>query len=120
MKVRRRDFVGLLGGAAAWPAVVKAQQTDRIKRIGVFIQTTPDDEIAAVRISMLSQGLELLGWRIGSNVQIDYRYGSGDSDRFPKLAAELVALAPDVVVVGGGTFVGALQRLTRTLPIVFV
>jgi ABC-type uncharacterized transport system substrate-binding protein len=118
--VRRRDFITLLGGAAAWPRAARAQRPDRMRRIGVFMSLAADDAEGQTRISAFMQGLQELGWAVGRNVRIDYRWGAGDADRFRRYAAELVALAPDVILATGGTIMGPLQRATRDVPIVFV
>jgi putative ABC transport system substrate-binding protein len=120
--VRRREFV-LLGGAAAaaWPLAARAQQTPaKVRRIGVLMSQSADDPDALAWISAFAQGLQERGWSVGGNVRIDYRWGAGDLDRFRKYAAELVALAPDVILATAASIVGALQQASRTVPIVFV
>jgi putative ABC transport system substrate-binding protein len=118
---RRREFISLLGGAAiAWPLAARAQQPDRMRRIGVLMSQSADDPDALAMISAFAQGLQEGGWAIGSNVRIDYRWSAGDLDRICKYAAELVALGPDVIVATAGSIVGALQQASRTVPIVFV
>jgi len=120
--VRRREFV-LLGGAAAaaWPLAARAQQTAaKVRRIGVLMSQSADDPDALAWISAFAQGLQERGWSVGGNVRIDYRWGAGDLDRFRKYAAELVALAPDVILATAASIVGALQQASRTVPIVFV
>jgi putative ABC transport system substrate-binding protein len=118
--MRRRDFITLLGGAAAaWPLVAQAQQGNRIRRIGMLLSRAADDPEAPVRVAAFAQGLEQLGWNIGGNVRIEYRWSTSDAER-RKSAAELVALAPDVIVAESGAVVGALQQVSRTIPIVFV
>src|SRR5258708_15035673 len=119
--MRRREFLGVLGGAAAtWPLVARAQQPERVRRIGVLINVAADDPEARTRIAALVQGLERLGWTDGRNVRIEYRWGAGDADRFRRYAAELAALAPDVILTSAGAIVQALQQVTRVVPIVFV
>jgi putative tryptophan/tyrosine transport system substrate-binding protein len=119
--MRRRTFIALLGGAAAaWPLAARAQQGERVRRIGVLMSTSADDPDALAWISAFAQGLQERGWSVGGNVRIDYRWGAGDLDRFRKYAAELVALAPDVIVATAGSIVGDLQQVSRTVPIVFV
>jgi len=119
--VKRREFITLLGGVAAWPLAARAQQPgDRMRRIGVLMSQSADDPDALAWISAFAQGLQERGWIIGSNVRIEYRWGAGDLDRFRKYAAELVALSPDVIVATAGSIVGALQQMSRTVPIVFV
>jgi putative ABC transport system substrate-binding protein len=118
--VRRREFITLLGGgAAAWPVVARGQQPGRMRRIGVLMNVAADDPEAEARNASLMQGLQELGWTVGGNLQIDYRWAGGDAERLRRDAAELVGLAPDVVVASGTSTVGPLQRTTRTVPIVF-
>jgi len=118
--VKRRTFITLLGGAAAWRVAARAQQRERVRRIGVLMSASADDPDALAWISAFAQGLQERGWSVGSNVRIDYRWGAGDLDRFRKYAAELVALAPDVILATAGSIVAALQQASRTVPIVFV
>src|SRR5262245_3086981 len=119
--VRRREFIVLLGGAAAaWPLAALAQQTDRMRRIGVLMNFTADDALSQGRLTAFVQGLQELGWTAGRNLQIDYRWGAGNVERYRTLAAELVALTPDILVTIGAPAVEALQRATRTVPIVFI
>jgi ABC-type uncharacterized transport system substrate-binding protein len=116
----RREFITLLGGAAAsWPLPARAQQTDRVRRIGVLIALAADDPEAKARIAAFLQGLQQLGWTDGRNVQIDYRWGSGDAERIRKYAAELAALAPDVIFASGIAALAPLLQATHTVPIVF-
>jgi putative ABC transport system substrate-binding protein len=117
--MRRREFIGLLGGAAAWPLAARAQQPERVRRIGVLMYTTPDEPESQARVAALAQGLQEAGWAIGRNVRIDTRWSGGDVVRLRKDAAELVALGPDVLVAGVGPTTGTLQQATRTVPIVF-
>jgi len=118
--MRRREFIAGLGGAAAWPVMARAQQPARMRRIGVLMNLATDDPESLTRIAAFHQGLQEVGWNIGRNVQIDYRSGLGDADRYRRYAAELVALAPDVILATGGTTVKPLLQATRTVPIVFV
>jgi putative ABC transport system substrate-binding protein len=119
--MRRREFITLLGGAAAgWPLAAQAQQPERMRRIGVLMSQTPDNPDAPAAISAFAQGLQERGWTIGGNLRIEYRWGAGDPDRIRKYAAELIALGPDVIVATAGSIVGALQQASRTVPIVFV
>ena len=118
--MRRREFITVIGAAAAWPLAGHAQQSERVRRIGVLMSQSPDDPNALASISAFAQGLQERGWTIGGNVRIEYRWGAGDLDRFRKYAAELVALSPDVIVATAGSIVGALQQVSRTVPIVFV
>jgi putative tryptophan/tyrosine transport system substrate-binding protein len=117
--MRRREFIAGLG-AAAWPSVARAQQRERMRRIGVFLGAlAPDDPEAQARVTAFVQGLRRLGLTDGRNVQIDYRFGVRDDERLRRYAAELVALAPDVILTGGNLALEAMQRATSTLPIVF-
>src|SRR5215813_10511057 len=119
--IRRRKFLATLGSAAAvWPLAARAQQADRMRRIGVLMSGSADDPAALAQISAFAQGLQERGWSVGVNVRIDYRWGAGNVDRFRKYAAELVALAPDVILATAGSIVAALQQASRTVPIVFV
>ena len=119
--MRRREFITLLGGAAAaWPPVARAQQGDRMRRIGVLINLAADDPEGHARITAFAQGLQEAGWTTGRNVRIDYRWGGAGADAMAKYAAELVALAPDVILAATSVSVAALQQITRTIPIVFV
>src|SRR5262245_677143 len=121
MKMRRREFVGLTGGAAAWPLAAGAQQPARMRRIGVLMSlASTDDPEAQARNDAFLQGLQEPGWSVGRNATIEYRWGAGDDDRIRRYAAELVALGPDVILAGGGQAARALQQATRTVPIVFV
>jgi putative tryptophan/tyrosine transport system substrate-binding protein len=118
--VRRREFITLLGGAAAaWPLAARAQQADRVRRIGALMTQAADDPEGQSRLLALAQGLQESGWTIGRNVRIDTRWGAGDAERYRRYAAELVALAPDVILVNGPAALAQLQQATRSLPIVF-
>src|SRR5215831_8243378 len=118
--MRRREFITLLGGAtAAWPLAASAQQRERMRRIGVLIPLTADDPESQRRVTAFVQGLQELGWTDGRNVRLDIRWTAGDAERMRRNAAELVALAPDVILASGGTVVSALLQASRTVPIVF-
>jgi ABC-type uncharacterized transport system substrate-binding protein len=117
--VKRREFITLLGGAAAWPMAARAQQTDRMRRIGVLLPATADDSVFQIRVGAFLQGLALLGWSIGQNVRIDIRWATANATNIRRQAVELAALAPDVILAHGGTTVGPLMQATRTVPIVF-
>ena len=117
--MRRREFITLLGGTAIWPLAARAQQSERKRRVGVLMGLSADDAEAQDRIAAFVHGLQHLGWTDGRNLQIDYRRGAGDTDLTRRYAAELVALAPEVILASGGTVVGALLQATRTVPIVF-
>jgi putative tryptophan/tyrosine transport system substrate-binding protein len=118
--MRRRAFMTLLGGTAAWPLVARAQQADRMRRIGVLIANAESDPEGQTRAVALRQDLQKLGWAEGRNIRIDYRWGAGEPDRAQAYAAELVALAPDVIVAHGTPASSAVQRATRSIPVVFV
>jgi putative tryptophan/tyrosine transport system substrate-binding protein len=109
--MRRREFIVGVGGAAAWPLAARAQQPERMRRIGVLIVLTETDAEGQGRLQVLKAGLERLGWTDGRSVRIDTRWGGGDADRIRQYAAELVALAPDVIVAIGGA-----ARSTSRLP----
>jgi ABC-type uncharacterized transport system substrate-binding protein len=118
--MRRREFITLLGGAAAaWPLAARAQQVDRVRRIGVLMAMSADDPESQSRLAAFAQGLQQLGWTIGQNVRVDYRWSGGNADNMRKYAAELVALAPDVVLAHSSAAVAPLLQATRTVPIVF-
>jgi putative ABC transport system substrate-binding protein len=119
--IGRREFITLLGGAAvACPLAARAQQADRVRRVGVLMNLTADDPEASTRVTALAQGLQQWGWTDGRNVRIDYRWGAAGADHSRKYAAELVTLAPDVILASGTPAVAALQQATRTVPIIFV
>jgi ABC-type uncharacterized transport system substrate-binding protein len=118
--MRRRAFILALGGAAAWPLAARAQQTDRVRRIGVLIGNAESDPEGQTRAVALRQDLQKLGWAEGRNIRIDYRWGAGEPDRAQAYAAELVALAPDVIVAHGTPASTAVQRATHGIPVVFV
>ena len=120
--MRRRDFIKVLTGAGVlWPVVVRAQQSDRMRRIGVLLGgLAPDDPNTQAQTRALTQVLQQLSWIEGRNLQIDYRSGLGDTERSRKYAAELVALNPDVIVASGTVTVTPLLQITRTVPIVFL
>jgi putative ABC transport system substrate-binding protein len=115
----RRDFITLLGGAAAWPLAARAQQGGRVRRIGVLMSGDENDPYWKPRLSAFTQALADLGWTDGGNVRMDLRFGGGDINRMRALAQELVGLRPDIILTGGTPATVALQRETRTIPIVF-
>ncbi len=118
--MKRRDVIALAGGAAvAWPLAVRAQQAERMRRIGVLMNLGADDAEGQARLAAFLQGLQEAGWAVGRNVRIDLRWGAGDADHFRKQAAELVALAPDVILASGIPAATPLLQATRTVPIVF-
>ena len=118
--MNRREFITFLGGAAAWPFAARAQQGNRVRRMGVLMPTAADDPQSLARVGAFLQGLQELGWTDGRNVRIEYRWGYGNGERIRKSAAELVALAPDVILATGTSAMGPLQQVNRTVPIVFV
>jgi putative ABC transport system substrate-binding protein len=121
--VKRRAFITLLGGAAAaWPQAARAQQGERVRRIGVLLGSgvDTDDLDMQARMAVFRQALQQLGWIEGRNVRIDTRFGSGNVESLRKYAAEMSALAPDVILVGGAAPMPHLLQVTRTVPIVFI
>jgi putative ABC transport system substrate-binding protein len=117
--MKRRAFITLLGGAAVWPLAARAQQPDRMRRVGVLANIAADDPEAQARMTAFAQELAQLGWIAGRNVKIDSRWTAGDNERVRRYAAELVALAPDVIVANSSQSVAALLQATSTVPIVF-
>ena len=118
--MRRRQFLGFLGGvSAAWPLAARAQQIERIRRIGVLMQYTESDPEGQSRAMALSQGLQNLGWKVGLDLRIDYRWAGGDRDRFRLLAADLVRRRLETIVAVSSPAVRALQRESHAIPIVF-
>jgi putative ABC transport system substrate-binding protein len=118
--MRRREFITLVGGAvAAWPLAARAQQGERMRRIGVLQPAAADDPVFQTRLAAFHQGLALLGWSIGQNVRIDTRWATTNAAEIRRHVAELVALAPDVILATGTSTVGPLLQATRTVPIVF-
>jgi putative ABC transport system substrate-binding protein len=118
--MKRREFIAGLGGAAAWPISARAQQPERMRRIGVLLNVTADNPRGQAGVAAFQQVLQQLGWTDDGNVRIDPRWGADDADRERRYAAELVALAPDIVLASGTLSVMALQHVSRTIPIVFV
>ena len=116
----RREFITALAAAAAWPLAARAQQPQRIRRVGVLMNRVADDPQSRLHVAAFQQRLQELGWTNDANVRIEYRWGAGDASQYRKYAGELVALVPDVIVAIGGTSVEALQQVTRAVPIVFV
>src|SRR5262245_13550138 len=117
--MRRRDFIRVVvGSAAALPFAARAQQTDRVRRIGVLMTGTPDDAEGKSRLAAFLRGLQELGWTTGSNLQIDYRWANDNTHR-RQYAAELIALAPEVILASISPSTAALQEATHTVPIVF-
>lgn len=119
--MQRRTFITLVGGAiaTAWPFVARAQQAGRMRRIGVLTGVAVDDPEGQARTAAFLQGLQQLGWTVGRNLQIEHRWAAGSPGDLHKYAAELVALAPEVIFATGGTSLGSLLQVTRMVPIVF-
>ena len=118
--MRRRDFITMLGGAAAaWPHAARAQQADRMRRIGVLMTLAADDPQGQAEVAAFQQALQQLGWSDGRNVRIDTRWVAGDAERVRRYAAESIALAPDIILAAGAVTVAPLLQAIRTVPIVF-
>jgi putative ABC transport system substrate-binding protein len=117
--MKRREFFGLVGGAATWPLAARAQQSERMRRIGVLMNRTATDPEGQARLAAFQQALQQLGWSDDRNIRIDIRWGEDNIDRERKFAAELVALAPDVILASGTVSVTALQPISGTVPVVF-
>jgi putative ABC transport system substrate-binding protein len=118
--MKRREFISLLGGATAWPLAARAQQGERMRRIGVISILTANDPGGRAYLAAFQEELQKLGWTDGRNVRIDYRQAAGDAERVRQYAVDLVALAPDVILATSGTVLPALLQATRVVPIVFV
>src|SRR5262245_53034830 len=120
-RMMRREFIALLGGAVAWPLVARAQESRRVRRVGVLATVPADDSEIQARMAAFHQGLQEKGWIVGRNIRIDYRWSAaGDDEQTRKYAAELIALAPEVVLAVATATVGPLKRVSGTTPIVFV
>jgi len=117
--IGRREFITLVGGAAAWPMVARAQQPPRMLRVGVLTPFAADDAEGQARLTAFAQGLQQLGWSVGLNLRIDYRWGGGKVDTMRKYAAELIALAPDVILASSSSALAPLLDANRAVPIVF-
>ena len=117
--MRRREFIAGLGGAAAWPVMARAQQVERMRRIGVLMGGDENDPVYTGILPALTQALEDLGWTDGRNVRMDIRWAGGDANRIRALAAQLVGLHPDIIFTVATPATAAVQRETRTIPIVF-
>jgi ABC-type uncharacterized transport system substrate-binding protein len=119
--MKRREFITLLGGAAAgWPLAARGQQRERMRRVGWLTSQAANDPVAQAYVAALVQGLQEAGWSVGRNVRIDYRWGAANAELKRRYAAELIALVPDVIVTTGDSNTGPLLQATRTVPIVFV
>ena len=117
----RREFITLLGGAAAaWPMAVEAEPVQRTRRIAVLHNYAADDPEGQLRLTAFVQGLQQLDWTVGRNLRIDYRWSAGEAERIRKGVADVVVLAPDVILVAGGRNLAVLQQADRTIPVVFV
>src|SRR6478735_5953555 len=117
--MKRREFITLLGGAGAWPVVVRAQQLERMRRIGMLLPAAAEDSQFQTWVGAFLQALALSGWAIGRNVQIDTRWAGANATTIQRHAAELVTLAPEVILAHGNAAVGTLQQASRSVPIVF-
>ena len=117
--MQRRDFLGVLGGAAAWPLVARAQQPERMRRIGVLMPFSETDAEGKLELAGFASRLQDLGWTAGRNLRIDYRWSAGNRELMQTLAKELTALQPDVLFSRSTPVTGALMKQTRTIPIVF-
>jgi ABC-type uncharacterized transport system substrate-binding protein len=117
--IGRREFITLFGGAAAWPVAARAQQPERMRRVGALMNTAADSADGQARFAAFVHGLQQLGWTDGRNARLDVRWAAGDPERIRRYAAELVALAPDVILASGGTTLGPLRHVSRTVPTVF-
>jgi putative tryptophan/tyrosine transport system substrate-binding protein len=118
--MRRREFISLLGGTVTWPLAARAQQTERVRRIGALMPWAADNQEANDRISAFQRELQQLGWTNGRNIRLELRWAAGNVDDTRKQATELVALAPDVILASSSSSMVALFQVTRTVPIVFV
>jgi putative tryptophan/tyrosine transport system substrate-binding protein len=118
--MQRRQFIALLGGAVTWPLAARAQQDQRVRRIGVLSPLAEDDPESLIRRPAFEQALKALGWTNGTNLRIDYRWAATDAERIRQLVAEIIALEPDVILTSGSFVVPLMMQGTRTIPIVFV
>src|SRR5215813_11756056 len=118
--IERRKFLATLGAAAAWPLAARAQQRERMRRVGVLMHLAADDPEGQSRVAAFLQGLQEAGWAVGRNVNIDVRWAAGEADRYRRYAMEIVALTPDVILASATPSVRAVQQTTRSVPIVFV
>src|SRR5262245_16950812 len=119
-QLRRREFITLLGGAAAWPLAARAQQGDRMRRIGVLMLYPESDLEGQLRATGLRNGLQKRGWAVGGNVEIDFQWGFGDADWIRSAGARLLRAAPDVILANGTPAARTMQHLTRTVPVIFI
>jgi putative ABC transport system substrate-binding protein len=117
--MKRREFITLISSAAAWPFAARAQQAERIRRIGVLMTLAADDPEGQARVTVFREGLQRLGWTEGRNIRIDYRWAP-DAKLIPRFAKELVALEPDLILANSTPATASLLQQTRTIPIIFV
>src|SRR5262249_35668449 len=119
-RMRRREFIALVGGGMVWPLAARAQRSERVRRIGVIMAATEERATESQgRITAFREGLAALGWTEGRNIRIDYRFGGGDPDRIGNVAAELVRSGPDLIVASTTAATAALKQATHTIPVVF-
>jgi putative ABC transport system substrate-binding protein len=118
--MNRRAFITLLGGAAAWPLAARAQQPDRVRRIGVLMLYPENDPEGQLRATALRNGLQKRGWAVGGNIEIDFQWGLGDADWIRSAGAQLLRLAPDVILANGTPAARTMQQLTRTVSVIFI
>ena len=118
--MRRREFISLLGGAAAWPLAASAQQPERVRRVGVLMLYPENDLEGQLRATASREGLQKLGWVVGHNVQIDFQWGLGDADWLRSAAAQLLQLSPDLVLANGTPAAKTMQQASRTVPVIFI
>src|SRR5215472_3658318 len=118
--MRRREFIALIGGSAAWPLAARAQQPERMRSVGVLMTFGADEAIGQTRVAALLQGLQQGGWEVGRNLRIELRWSGANPVEVRKHAGELAALTPDVIVGNGSAATGPLLEATRSIPIVFV
>src|SRR5215813_13249967 len=118
--MKRREFITLLGSAAAWPLAVRAQQPERMRRIGVLMLYPENDPEGQLRATALRNGLQKRGWAVGGNVEIDFQWGLGDADWIRSAGAQLLRLAPDLILANGTPAARTMQQLTRTVPVIFI
>ena len=117
--IRRREMIVALGGAAMWPRMLRAQHAGGMRRIGVLMAIAADDPESQIRLAAFAQALQQLGWIVGQNVSIDYRWGAGNAENLKKYSAELVALSPDVIMANSSAAVSHILNATRAIPVVF-
>src|SRR5580704_18635738 len=119
-RLKRREFITLIGGTAAWPVAARAQQREQMPRIGVLMLYPENDPEGQLRATALQQGLQKLGWVVGRNVQINFQWGFGDADWIKSTAAQLLQLAPDVILANGTPAARTMQQASLTVPVIFI